>query len=214
MLSENPSFVDAEHTSLEFQKFQEKEGFSSALGIIGGSNSEYLPAYKQLITEGCRLAQVKSGSFAIVSGGTHGGIPEMALDIGKNLGLPTIGVFPDKGAKYAALEKIDFPIAVPSPSLSEITWGVETPVLISLSDAFILVGGEWGTLTEVSMIMKKNISRAKSDLPPLPIIIIDGSGKLADNLEILTNFIPSSAGSLHTVHTPEELAYQLLQVLK
>jgi hypothetical protein len=141
-----------------------------------------------------------------LSGGTSGGVPEMALNIGKDLNLPTIGVYPEKGSKYAATSKLDFSISVTSHPMSDISWGSETPVLVSIPDLFILVGGEWGSLTEVSMIMKKNISRNKQGLKPIPIIVIEGSGKLADNITTIAKDFPLPSGSLEFVNTPTQLA--------
>lgn len=200
---------------IALKNFLEKEGVTHAVGIIGSSRNEQSLPYKDLLTHACLLTQARIGNFAIVSGGTGGGAPEMAFMVGQELGLPTIGVFPETGAQYA-LEKEtqNFSIPTPSHSISETSWGTETPVLISIPDIFIVVGGEWGTLTEVSMIMKKNSSRAKEKLKPLPIIVINGSGKLADNIDQLTAYLPTPSGSVIRVSNSKDLAHHLIQGLQ
>ncbi|MBI2268537.1 MAG: hypothetical protein HYU80_03825 [Candidatus Blackburnbacteria bacterium] len=196
----------------EYQSFKEREGFSHVLGVIGGSSTEQVPKYSNFLIEGCRLTKIRLGKFAIISGGTQGGVPELALDVAKTLRLPTIGVFPQASAKYAALKKIDFPISVPPQPLAQVTWGIETPTLVSIADAFVLIGGEWGTNAEVSMIMKRNSSLARHGTRLVPIIAINGSGKLADILEQLTRVFPTSEGTFLKVGTSTELASMLVQV--
>jgi len=79
--------------SAEYQRFKERKGFSHALGIIGGSSEEDPSTNKAVLLDTCRLAQAHVGNFAIVSGGTtKDGVSELAPDIGRELGLPTIGV--------------------------------------------------------------------------------------------------------------------------
>ncbi len=197
----------------EYQKFKERLGFSHALGIIGGSSEENLSREKKLLIEGCRLIQAKIGNFCIISGGTKKGVPELALDIGRELGLSTIGIFPQEKAKYVAHEKIDFAIPIPPQPLSQVVWGVETPTLVSIPDVFILIGGEWGTLAEVSMIMKRNRSLAKKGISPIPIVSIVGSGGLADNLENIFRIFPTEPNLHFTVDNSYTLADIVLKYI-
>ncbi|MBI5358196.1 hypothetical protein HZB69_01030 [Candidatus Amesbacteria bacterium] len=199
--------------SAEYQKFKEGKSISHTLGVIGGSSEEDLSSQKNLLIEGCKLIQTKIGNFGIISGGTRKGVPDLALDIGRELGIPTIGVFPQEKAKYVASEKIDFAIPVPSQLLSQVTWGIETSTLVSIPDVFILIGGEWGTLTEVSMIMKRNNSLVRHGIPPVPLISLAGSGKLADSLEQIIQIFPTSPGSHFRVDNSNRLAEIVIKYL-
>jgi predicted Rossmann-fold nucleotide-binding protein len=193
----------------QFRLFKERVGFTKAIGIIGGSGDGKLESYKEILTEAFEQIKLQFGKFAIVSGGTGGGVPELALDTARKVGLPTIGSYPLEKEKFAVLEKIDFAIPVPPQQLSTITWGVETPTLVSIPDVFILIGGEWGTLAEVSMIMKRNRSQYKNNSRLIPIVSMLESGLLADNLKDLIQIIPTPPGIYLEANNTTELVEQI-----
>lgn len=189
--------VRLETSARSIQEFKELQGVNRILGVIGGSDKAVVSSCQEQLVGICSQLCIYHGRFGVLSGGTTGGVPEMALTVAKQLQLPTIGVYPQSAEKYAAHSKIDHEIPVPLSPLSDVKWGMETPILASIPDAFILIGGEWGTLTEVSTIMKRNVSRAEKGLPLTPIIPLLGSGKLADNLStILTGYLPVPEGSI------------------
>lgn len=199
---------------IAFREFKEKTGFSHVVGIIGGSNKEDDSKHTNFLYQGLSLVKKRLGKFAILSGGTREGIPEVALNVARLLELPTIGVFPENAQKYAAFEKLDFPISVEPSALSELTWGTETPTLVSIPDVFILIGGEWGTLTEVSMIIKRNKSRADKKEQIIPIITVAESGKLADNIEKLLDVFSTPKGSCIKIEKPTQLAQLIIAIIK
>lgn len=194
MITERPLDLGGNSVAVEYQRFKERENFSHVVGIIGGSEAENIPYYQRLLVEQLNIVKQQVGNFAIVSGGTEGGIPEMALDVGMELGLPTIGVFPEQKSKYAMPQKTSFSISVPSHPLSQVSWGVETPTLIGIPDAFLLIGGGWGSLTEISMIMKRNESLLRNGRKPIPVISVTPESELSAAVESLTNSFGLSEG--------------------
>ena len=108
------------------------------------------------------------GDYAILTGGTEGGVPQMGVETAKRLGIPTIGVFPKQGAKYALLSQLDLAIETSPPDIGDSTFGTETPAFVNMLDGATVIGGSYGTLTEVSTIMKTNVKRARDRSRELP----------------------------------------------
>lgn len=198
---------------INFRNFKESEGFTHVIGIIGGSSVENIPYYHNLITSQLAIVKQQLGIFAITSGGTQGGVPEMALDIGYELGLPTIGVFPEAKCKYSVPDKTSFSIAVPSHPMTEVTWGIETPVLIGIPDAFLLVGGAWGSLTEVSMIMKRNESLLRHGHRAVPIVSITPDSGISRAIDMLNVSLDVPEGVYIPVNNERSISEILLTSL-
>jgi predicted Rossmann-fold nucleotide-binding protein len=86
--------------------------------------------------------------------------------------------------------------------------------LVSIPDVFVLIGGSWGTLTEVSTIMKRNNTLVNRGVSLTPIIAISGSGELVDNLEQIANLFPPINGAHLKVNNSVELSEILTQNLQ
>ncbi|RJR30424.1 hypothetical protein C4564_00400 [Candidatus Microgenomates bacterium] len=189
----------------EYKLFKERTGFTRAMGIIGSSNPKDLTDKSLWLEQGLIALRKNIGNFAVISGGTEGGIPEVAIEVASKIGLPAIGVYPEAGRKYALLNRLDFPVCVPQNSLSDVTWGSETSVLVGLSDAFIVLGGSWGTLAEFSMAMKQNDSRYRKQLPLKPVVVVADEGTLNGFSSIIECFNPPP-GSVFILSNPEQMS--------
>ena len=108
------------------------------------------------------------GNYAILTGGTEGGVPQMGVETAKRLGIPTIGVFPKQGTKYTLLSQLDLAIETSPPDIGDGTFGTETPAFVNMLDGATVIGGGYGTLTEISTILKTNTKRARDRSRGLP----------------------------------------------
>jgi predicted Rossmann-fold nucleotide-binding protein len=119
---------------------------------------------------------------AILTGGTRFGFPKTAFEQAKDVGLKTIGVFPQTAAeKGYVLPDLDLPICV-EPLFGDSAWGDESSVFSKVLDAVIVVGGGAGTLIEAAHLLKMNESRIKYGEEPKHLIPIHGTGGVADGL--------------------------------
>lgn len=122
-----------------------------------------------------------------MTGGTEGGVPQLGVETARRLNVPTIGVFPKQGRKYALLDALDIAIETSPPDIGDGIFGTETPTFVNMLDGATIIGGSYGTLTEVSTILKTNAKRARDRsrnvgdaLPPLYFAPIAGTGGAAD----------------------------------
>ena len=118
--------------------------------------------------------------IAVLCGGTEWGVPKIAAEMAKKFNLPVIGVYPERGKKYA-LEDLDLSIEI-APRYKNSEWGDESEVLVKLSDAVIIIGGSFGTQIEYSHAMKINEGRIKYGLEPIYLIPILGVGGWSENI--------------------------------
>lgn len=183
-----------------FERFKREHGIKIIIGISGGAEElltgihpedEVQEMYKnfklayhtKIITS--FLSQLKDYQVAILTGGTRGGIPELASKIAKSMGFKTIGVHPAVGRKYALDDTLlDLSISVDS-LIGEPAWGDEGPVWTALIDAVVVIGGGAGTLTEYAHIQKINESRIKNGKRPKFIVPIFGTGGTAEQIPYL-----------------------------
>lgn len=114
--------------------------------------------------------------WALLSGGTSGGIPESSIKIARNNQVPTIGVFPFDGEKYALRDQLGLPIRTPAPAIGKATFGTETPVFAQLPDYAVFIGGSFGTLAELATILKINNGRIEKGQTPVYILPLAGTG--------------------------------------
>lgn len=142
------------------------------------------------------LEPLQGYRIAVLTGGTAWGVPDVATRIAKQLGFPTIGVYPlaAKGKSALSSEFLDFSICV-HPMLQESQWGDESPILVKLLDCVVIIGGGAGTMIEVAHMLKLN---ERSGNPTKWIIPITGTGGTADKLpffpgkpETIARCIPS-----------------------
>jgi predicted Rossmann-fold nucleotide-binding protein len=212
-------FCGSEKEKKELEKylihFREKYQLKAIIGIIGGSADDS-PAGTQKFFTSDFLGYFSKRNFRIgvLSGGTKGGLPEIAVQEARKFNLPTIGVFPQEGIKYALLDQLDLAIQTAPPAIGDADWGSETPTLIRIPDAFVVIGGEAGTLVEVTSIMKRNVSLIKHSQFPVYLVPINGSGGTADIVSQLPGWKANSkAVPGYAVENGEEAGSFILNAL-
>lgn len=214
----------------EIQKALNSVGIKRIIGFSGGADDrlkgipdehplqkqfkEFRDAYHTHIISSA-LARFKNYKIAVLTGGTSGGVPELATNIAKQLSFFTIGVHPTRGKKYALTEeKLNMSITV-DPMVGEAVWGDEGSVWTSLVDAMIVIGGGAGTLTECAHIQKINESRIKSGEKPKYIVPIYGTGGVAEQLPHLwaKPDIRNVSMPMERIHTGNEAAKKIIEEL-
>jgi predicted Rossmann-fold nucleotide-binding protein len=135
----------------------------------------------------------KREHFAVQTGSTQGGIPELATTLAHSYGIPTIGVLPEATMPYLLDQPADLIISTPDLLFGRTSFGSETPTFINTIDGLIVIGGGYGTRVEVSTMLRVNKSRAdarrrNNSLTPAPIYAcpISGTGRTADELATMT----------------------------
>ena len=198
-------------TSLE--QFKLRFGVNSVIALSGGADVMGDEATRELFSE--VLLATRELSPAVLTGGTKGGIPELGLRVARDLGIPTIGVFPQKGRKNALFELIDLPIETMPPNLGSPTYGTETPTFATIPDVTIIIGGSFGTLTEISTMLKFNGKKIEDHENPIYLCPVEGSGGVADMIRQLVELKPGAEVCLPTtpVRTGEEIASFMRQHL-
>ncbi len=174
-----------EELRLRSRQFLQDNSITHVIGMSGDADGDKNTT-ERIVEE--FIETMQSGSVAILSGGTDGGVPELATRTAKRLGVPTIGVYPQQGRKYALLDNLDFVIETTPPDIGEGVFGTETPTFVNMLDAATIIGGSYGTLIEVTTMFKANIKRFKeidtspgSDVRPIFIAPISGTGGAADH---------------------------------
>lgn len=157
---------------------------------ISGAASEHSAVFAH-----AAISQIMEGlrrlPCAVLTGGTAGGVPEFATRTAKAVGLPTIAVFPSRAKKHVLFDQIDLPIETLPPSVGKATFGTETPTFAQLPDYAVVIGGSYGTLAEVSTILKINAKRDKDGVRTIDICPLTGSGGVADLIHTLVRLEPS-----------------------
>ena len=133
------------------------------------------------------VSQFQGKNYAVLTGGTEGGVPQLGVETAKRLGIPTIGVFPKQGRKYALSDSLDVAIETSPPDIGDGIFGTETPTFVNMLDGATIIGGSYGTLTEAATILKTNAKRARDRsrnvdgaMRPLYFAPIAGTGGAAD----------------------------------
>lgn len=194
---------------ITWAEYKERENFDLVVGVIGGTNPHNETQMEKILTDGFVEAKLSIGKFAVLSGGTEGGVPELAIKVANKLDLPSVGVYPEAAEKYALKTGLGHQIAVPSPELSEVKWGVESPVLTSLGDVYVMFGGEWGSLVEVGMIMKRNKSLVSKGNTPIPLIVVNDSGPVVRHVIEMTSEFGHNQNGLVVIQNGFELGHAL-----
>ncbi len=172
-------------------EFRDKFAIQFIVSISGGAEEHNLGRVHQIVTS--LIDGLRGAHCAILSGGTQGGIPELATKIARQKKLPTIAVYPKNARKYVLTEDIDLPIETLPPSLGKASFGTETPTFAQLPDYAVVIGGSYGTLAEVSTMLKVNTKRKKDEIEPIRIIPISGSDGIADLIPQLVLLEPNLA---------------------
>jgi SLOG cluster4 family len=236
----------AENAIDNIDRIKEKYGFGFILAFSGGADTK-LPQLvndqsqqsqeiqqkhddlmgeriEKLIYDCLRKFDGLQHRIAIQTGGTKGGVPEVATKVAKKLGFRTIGIYPEVGAKYALSEEyIDFPICIASRYQdckqqvywqTDSHWGDESPVFAKHLDAVIAIGGSAGTAIELAYILKMNAAilkarhRSGSSLPKLKFIVpVSGFGGVSESIhqiwadrEVLEKSILSASSKPGRIH--------------
>lgn len=185
-------------------EFRARYGIENIIGICGGADEKNIGSTSGIIFD--LLVNLKDLKIAIASGGTSGGIPELATTIARSSGIPTIGIYPSEGKKYALLKSLDLAIETIPPTLGKAGFGTETPSLIEILHGMVVIGGEFGTLVEVATTIKINKDRLKKELPVIYLCPIQGTGGIADLIRRLPICKVGSA-NLPEYCLPEEEIY-------
>ena len=164
-----------------------QNAISFVLGITGDGGDELLG--KAEIAIGEFMDEIKGKGYAILTGGTEGGIPQLGVELAKENNIPRIGVFPKQGRKYALLDDLDLAIEATLPDIGDGNFGTETPSFVNLLDGATVIGGSYGTLVEAVTMLKVNTKRIKDkekgkDDTRNPIFLapIRGTGGVADHM--------------------------------
>lgn len=195
----------------EINAFRKSFSISIIISISGGAE-EHNHAYAETaITQ--LIKGLKPLSFAVLTGGTEGGIPELGTKIATSLEIPTIGVFPPKAHKYALLNDLDLAIQTLPPSIGSPGFGTETPSFAQLPDYAVVIGGSYGTLAEVSTILKGNTKRIKDGKNPIYLCPLAGSGGVAELIPTLVELSPNllSCLPLQTLTTGAAIARFIIE---
>jgi len=151
--------------------FKAEKGAQKIVAFSGGSEEKATAV--QVIIEDIVNGLVGL-PVAILTGGTKWGVPKTAADVARVIGLPVIGVYPERGQKYL-LPNLDLAIKIP-PRYRESEWGDESEVFVKLSDAIVMLSGSFGTQIEYSHLMKMNERRLKDSAAPVFLVPISGIG--------------------------------------
>lgn len=123
--------------------------------------------------------------IAILTGGTKGGVPEIGIKLAREVGLPTVGVFPQMGRKDVLFDYLDFAIETSPPTIGPAGYGSETPSFAALPDGMVVMGGSFGTLVEVATVLKGNKKKIQKGLIPVYVGPVKGSGGVADVIDCI-----------------------------
>lgn len=106
-----------------------------------------------------RLGSELATAGAVVICGGHGGVMEAVSKGANRAGGLTVGILPGSDAKAA-----NSWITLPLPSgMGE----ARNALVVRTAEVVVAVGGEWGTLSEIALARKMNISVASLGVPPL-----------------------------------------------
>ncbi|OGG49864.1 hypothetical protein A2763_01580 [Candidatus Kaiserbacteria bacterium RIFCSPHIGHO2_01_FULL_54_36] len=126
------------------------------------------------------LEPLRGYRIAIQTGGTKWGVPDAATRVAKELGFPTIGVYPLTAKNKSALppEMLDLSVCV-HPFIGESSWGDESAIFTKLLDSVVVIGGGAGTMVEVAHLLKINERKSEKTKWIIPVY---GTGGTADKL--------------------------------
>jgi len=112
--------------------------------------------------------------IAILTGGTDFDVQRYAVQGAKRHNMPTIGIFPKRGAKYE-IEGLDFALEV-EPKYGTSEWGDESEIYSKLPQGVEVIGGGMGSVIEFAHIMKMNDGRLRHGKEPVYVAPIFGLG--------------------------------------
>lgn len=160
------------------QNLLAKNNLKAILALSGGSEEGSEDVIADILRD--LILNVRDLPVAILTGGTKGGVPEIGIRVARESSVPTIGVFPSRARSYALLDDLDIAIETLPPSVGSPSFGTETPSFVNLANGIAVVGGGFGTLTEISTALKVNMGRIRKNETPIYICPIQGTGGAAD----------------------------------
>lgn len=162
----------------EVDEFLDRPEVDNAIWFIGGADCSEADVGK-IVDKA--MQQFEEENIGVVTGGTEGGLPEIAARRAKEYGIPTLGIYPERGEKYF-LEEVNDHEAMVSPTYGESTWGDESEIGAKIVDGVIVFGGSEGTMAEYSLSQKDDSAYA---------VAIEGTGGLADDLQDMSIYSES-----------------------
>ena len=106
-----------------------------------------------------RLGSELAAAGAVVICGGHGGVMEAVSKGANRAGGLTVGILPGSDAKAANPW-----ITLPLPSgMGE----ARNALVVRTAEVVVAIGGEWGTLSEIALARKMNVSVVSLGVPPL-----------------------------------------------
>lgn len=162
-------------------QFMSDNDIQFVIGLSGGA-SESTPEKQRQTTEFITdfITSIGDLPCSILTGGTSGGVPELGIRIARASSIPTIGVFPEQGRKYALHSELDLAIETIPPLVGDGLFGTETPTFVNMLDGAAVIGGGTGTLIEIATILKTNSKLIRLERDPIYLCPINGSGGAAD----------------------------------
>jgi len=143
-----------------------RNGIKKIIAISGSvPSSDYESWAERQVAESFEVLQ--DLPIAIQTGGTEFDIQKYAAERARKLGMPLIGVFPQKGNKYR-MKGLDFAIQV-DPRLDESQWGDDSEVFTKIPNGVEMIAGGVGTLIELGHFMAINKDRIKKRKRPIYI---------------------------------------------
>lgn len=174
----------SEDPSALVEVFKKENGIRFVLAFSGGAEDAKKEYLSNIVRE--TLTPLCGYPIAILAGGTNWGVPSTALEVAKELGFATIGVFPlvAREKEYVLSDSIiDLGLCV-YPIIGKSEWGDESSLFTKLLDASIIIGGGAGTMIEAAHLLKQN---ERKNALQKHLIPIHGSGGVADKISLLSS---------------------------
>lgn len=177
--------------------FRDHHGISTIIAVSGGAliNTKGIPqevasVYVKNVDDRIRailldcLHRFKSFGVAIMTSGTRDGVPRIATEVSRELGLKIVFLYPERAKKYRLDLEPDLDLVI-GPIVGESQWGDDSPLFAQLLDGVVVIGGNTGTLIECGHVFKINESLVGHNKTPKYLVPIRGFGGVA---EILPHF--------------------------
>lgn len=177
----------------EVDEFLDNPEVENAIWFIGGADCSEADV-GTMVDEAMQRFEGKN--VGVVTGGTEGGLPEIAAKKAKEYDMPTLGIYPERGEKYFLEEANDHSVMV-SPTYGESTWGDESEIGAKIVDGVMVFGGSEGTMAEYSLSQKDDSAYA---------VAIKGTGGLADDLQDMSIYSESEYTPSSSVGSGREAA--------
>ena len=192
----------------QVKEFVKARGIQKIVGFSGGINDLGIEISK-IIFEAIEV--FAKYPVAVLSGGTGFSVPLYAVNFAKRFSIPTIGIMPVKGEKYA-IPSLDLKLVI-EPRYLESEWGDESEIFAKLADGTIYVGGMYGTLIEYAHVMKINQDRIKKNQEPIYVALIQNTGSILEPIHALSDKVMSQCFPEKPVYTGKDAAEFIIKKL-